>query len=300
MIKAWEGIDEFVAVVNAGNFSRAAKALGASTTHVSRVVMRLESRVQSQLLLRTTRTIRLTEAGAAFFEQCRKIIEERDEAISRISEHGDPAGELRVTCSTFMGERFVAPILRKFASIHPRVRISMLLTNRLIDLVAEGYDLAIRTGDLADSRLMGSRIGSRSLYTCASPRYVSERGRPTRVDELDSHDCIIGTSETWHFKLRGKALQFRPRGRWKVNSGTVALDTALEGQGICQLPDFYVLPHLQSGKLETLLDHQRVDDEPIWALHPQRRHIPAKVSRLVDLLRADLSTRLRQGIPEKD
>lgn len=292
-MSAWDGIDEFVAVATAGNFSRAAKAMGASTTHLSRAVMRLESRIQIQLFHRTTRTVRLTEAGITFLEQCRKIVEERDDAIAQISQHGDPEGVLRITCSTFMGERFVAPILRKFAMAYPKINITLSLTNRLVDLVAEGFDLAVRTGALADSRLIGTRIGSRALLTCASPAYLAKTSRPHQISDLDTHQCVLGSSEQWHFKQRGKDTIFRPKGQWRCDSGTVVLDSAISGMGICQLPDFYLLPHIRDGSLEVLLEKFRPDDEPVWAIYPQRRHLPSKVTRLIALLKNDLPLLLR-------
>lgn len=153
----WDGIDEFIAVATTRSFTRAAKAIGMSPTHVSRAIRTLEQRVQAQLFHRTTRTVRLTDTGRVLFERCERIAQERDEAIALISQQGEPQGELRVTCSTALGERFVAPILRRFAMPHPRLSISIDLTNRVVDLLAEGYDLAVRTGHAADPRLISTR-----------------------------------------------------------------------------------------------------------------------------------------------
>jgi DNA-binding transcriptional LysR family regulator len=294
-MSSWDGIDEFVAVANSGNFSRAAIATGTSTTHMSRAVMHLEAKVQTQLFVRTTRTVRLTEAGAEFLEQCRKIIEDRDEVIARISKHGVPEGELRITCSTFIGEKFVAPIVRRFASMYPKVHVTMTLTNRVVDLVAEGIDLAVRTGALADSRLIGTRIGSRSLITCASPHYLSQVDYPKKIGHLDDHSCLIGTADQWHFKHRGKQLAYRPKGRWRCDNGSVVLDAALEGMGICQLPDFYLVPYIRTGALKILLDQNQPDHQSIWAICPQRKHLPPKLEYLIEYLRSELPPRLCKG-----
>lgn len=160
----WDGIDEFVAVATIGSFGGGARAIGASPTHVSRSIMALEQRVQAQLFHRTTRSVRLTDTGRVFLEHCTRIKQERDEAIALISERGEPRGELRVTCSTAMGERFVAPILWRYAQENPNLSITIELSNHIVDLVAEGFDLAIRTGTLADSRLIRTRVASRRVY----------------------------------------------------------------------------------------------------------------------------------------
>lgn len=288
----WDGIDEFVAVATAGSFSGGAQALAMSTTHMSRAVARLEQRVQAQLLHRTTRTVRLTDTGRVFLDSCRRIIMERDEAIALIDERGEPQGELRITCSTAMGERFIAPLVREFTARHPKLSVTIELTNRIIDLVGEGYDLAIRTGYLADSSLIGTRIASRSLHCCAAPAYLRDHGRPRRIADLARHECLIGTASTWHFKRQGGEEIYRPKGRWRCNSGSAVVEAALAGMGICQLPEFYVLPLIAQGKLEPLLEEYAPDAEPIWAVYPQRRHLQPKISALIDLLRLELPAAL--------
>lgn len=285
----WEGIDEFVAVATTNSFSGGAEALGMSTTHMSRTIARLEVRVQAQLFHRTTRTVRLTDTGRIFLEHCQRIILERDEAIALINERGEPQGELRVTCSTAMGDRFIAPLVQDFAVENPKLSVTLDLTNRVVDLVAEGYDLAIRTGQLADSRLVGTRIASRTLYTCASPAYLDRMGRPRRISDLRDHECLIGTSTTWHFKRGNGAEEIhRPRGRFRCNSGGSIALAAEKGMGICQLPDFYVQPLIAKGALEAILVDYAPADEPIWAVYPQRRHLLPKISVLVEMLRIRL------------
>ena len=284
----WDGIEEFVAVETAGSFAGGAHALGLSTSHISRSIARLENRIQAQLFFRTTRKVTLTDTGRALIEQFRRIVQERDEALASISDEGKPQGELRFTCSTALGERFVAPIVRKFAAENPDLRVTIELTNRLVDLVAEGFDLAVRTGNLTDSRLIGTRIASRRLYLCGSPAYLGMHGRPRTVEELSSHQCLVGTASTWQFRVDGTGHIFRPKGRWRCNSGATVVDAALADMGLCQLPELYVLPHIMEGRLEAVLDEFRANDEPIWAVYPQRRHLLPKVRKLVDRLRAEL------------
>jgi len=292
MANRWHGIDEFVAVATIGSFAGAAKLLQMPTSSVSRAVARLETQVRAQLFYRTTRKVALTESGRAFVEHCRRIIAERDEAFAALSESGEPGGELRVTCSTALGETFVAPIVRDFCLDWPQLSVTLDLSNRIVDLVAEGYDLAIRTGDLSDSRMVRTKVAARRLCSCASPDYLARAGMPVSVADLGRFDCLMGSAAVWHFEVDGADRTFRPKGRWRCNSGAAVADAALAGLGICQLPEFYVLRHIASGALVEILPEYRRREEPIWAVYPERRHLTPKVRLLVDRLKAQLGPAL--------
>ncbi|MGE4409355.1 MAG: LysR substrate-binding domain-containing protein [Sphingobium sp.] len=292
MSSRWHGIDEFVAVATLGSFAGAAKQLGIPTSTVSRAVARLEAQVRTQLFYRTTRKVALTESGRVFVDHCRRIIAERDEAFAALSASGEPGGELRITCSTALGEGFVAPIVQDFCLAWPQINVTLDLSNRIVDLVAEGYDLAIRTGDMSDSRMVRTRIANRSLYSCASPDYLERMGVPVSVVDLARFDCLIGSALTWHFEVDGVDRVFRPKGRWRCNSGVAIANAALAGLGICQLPDFYVLRHLASGALVEILPDCRRREEPIWAVYPEQRHLMPKVRLLVDQLKMRLGAAL--------
>ncbi len=287
-MSGWDGIDEFVAVARTSSFARAATSLGVSKSHMSRAIADLELRLQAQLFHRTTRSVVLTPTGAAFVEHCERMIRERDDAIALVSESGEPRGQLHITCSTALGERFIAPIARRFASDYPALKIELDLSNRVLDILSEGYDLAIRTGRLLDSQLVATKLSSRKLHTCASPRYIEARGRPNRIEDLDHHDCLVGTSPLWHYQQSGTERLYRPASRWQCNNGQVILQAAIEDMGICQLPDFYMREHLQSGKLVSLLDAFAPADEPIWAAYPDRRHLSPKVKNFVQRLKQEL------------
>jgi DNA-binding transcriptional LysR family regulator len=291
-MQGWAGIDEFVAVAKTGSFSAAARLLGLSTTHMSRAVAGLEQRLETTLFNRTTRTVKLTDTGLLFYDHCQRIVAERDEAIAMIHQGSEPQGELRVTCSIAMGERFIVPIIQEFALRNSRLTVAIDLTNRAVDLIGEGYDLAIRTGKLADSSLVATRIAARTLATCASPAYLAQHGRPVRLEDLGAHDCVVSSSPLWHFQRGGRPAVFRPKGRWRCNSGVAAVKAAIAGLGLCQLPAFYVLPHIASGELEPLLASFTPEDEPIWAVYPQVRHAAPKITGLVDLLRQRLPAAL--------
>lgn len=289
MIGGWDGIEEFVSVARAGSFTAGGQAYGASTTHMSRAVARLEARLEAQLFNRTTRSLYLTETGRIFLDQCQRLVDEREDAIAAIASHGEPRGALRITCSYALGERFVAPLVREFAQTHPALAVTLDLDNGVVDIVSRGFDLAVRTGHLEDSRLIATRVASRELVTVASRHYLSRRGAPGDLTELAGHDCLVGSVSQWHFR-RGQS--FRPQGRWHCNSGSTVVDACLAGMGICQLPAFYVREHLAAGRLQEVLSGERPEHEPIWAVYPTRRHLSPKVSGLVELLRARLQGRL--------
>ena len=290
--QGWEGLDEFVAVAECGSFLRAAERLRLSSSHVSRQVARLEERLQARLFYRTTRRVSLTEAGQTFFSRCQRLIEERDEAFLAISDlHGAPTGLLRMTAGVAYGERFIVPLVNAFMAQHPQLRVEIELSNRTLDLVQEGYDLAIRLGRLGESSLVATRLAPRRLYLCASPRYLERYGRPHSLSELARHNCLIGTSDTWMLQQQGREQPFKPSGNWRCNSGQAVLDAALNGLGLCQLPDYYVQEPLRRGLLVSLLEDNQPPDNGVWAVYPQRRYPLPKVRLLIDSLKQGLAAR---------
>jgi DNA-binding transcriptional LysR family regulator len=290
--QGWQGLDEFVAVAECGSFMRAAERLRVSSSHVSRQVARLEERLQARLLYRTTRRVSLTEAGQTFFSRCQRLIEEREEAFLAVSDlHGTPKGLLRMTAAVAYGERFIVPLVNEFMAQHPQLRVEIELSNRPLDLVQEGYDLAIRLGRLSESSLVATRIAPRALYLCASPSYLQRYGRPHTLSELAQHNCLIGTSDTWMLQVQGREQPFKPGGNWRCNSGQAVLDAALNGLGLCQLPDYYVLEPLRRGVLVSLLEDNRPPDSAVWAVYPQRRYPLPKVRQLIDSLKQGLALR---------
>ncbi len=288
----WEGLDEFVAVVECGSFSRAAERLRVSSSHVSRQVALLEERLQARLLYRTTRRVSLTEAGQTFFTRCQRLIEERDEAFLAISDlHSAPTGVLRMTAAVAYGERFIVPLVNNFMAAYPQLKVEIELTNRMLDLVQEGFDLAIRLGRLEDSSLVASRIAPRAMYLCAAPAYLARYGRPHTLSELAGHNCLIGTSDTWMFQQDGREYPFKPSGNWRCNSGQAVLDATLCGLGLSQLPDYYVLDPLRQGELVSLLEANQPPNTAVWAVSPQRRYPLPKVRLLVEALKTGLALR---------
>lgn len=287
----WEGLDEFIAVAETGQFTAAAQRIGLSSSQVSRQIARLEERLQTRLFYRSTRKVALTEAGQTFLQHCQRLVDARDEAMRAISDlTGDPKGLLRMTCAVAYGERFIVPLVNAFMARHPQLRVDIELSNRPLDLVHEGLDLAIRLGRLQDSRLVATRLAPRVMYLCAAPSYLERYGRPHSLSELARHNCLVGSSDQWTFQQDGKEQSLRVQGNWRCNSGQAVLDAALRGFGLCQLPDYYVLDHLKSGELVSLLEQHRPPNTAVWALYPQQRHLSPKVRQLVDALRDGLAS----------
>ncbi|MCJ1887728.1 LysR family transcriptional regulator [Pseudomonas sp. LA21] len=285
----WEGLDEFVAVAETGQFTAAAERLGVSSSHVSRQVARLEERLQTRLLYRNTRKVTLSEAGQTFLQHCRRLQDAREEALRAVSDlSAEPKGLLRMTCAVAYGERFVVPLVNEFMAHFPQLRVEIELSNRQLDLLHEGFDLAIRLGRLSDSRLVATRLAPRVMYLCATPEYLARHGSPQSLAELAQHNCLVGSSDQWSFLEDGRETQHRVQGNWRCNSGQAVLDAVLRGFGLCQLPDYYVLEHLRSGRLVSLLEAHQPPNTGVWALYPQQRHLSPKVRQLVDHLKEGL------------
>lgn len=187
---SWEGISEFVAVAEQGSFTAAARQLNISTAQVSRQVSALEERLSTQLLYRTTRKVSVTDIGQIYYEHCRQILDDLTAAERAITHlHNTPKGLVRMTAPVTFGEQSVAPLINDFMVQYPELEVHLYLSNQRMDLVSEGYDLAIRLGKLNDSTMMAKRLGSRTQYLCASPEYLSKYGTPHSLSELGQHKC---------------------------------------------------------------------------------------------------------------
>jgi len=287
----WEGVSEFVAVTEAESFTKASQRLGISTAQVSRQISALETRLASKLFHRTTRKVSVTEVGRIYYQHCRQVLDGLEEAERAITNlQTSPRGLLKITAPVTYGEMTIAPLINNFAALYPELEVKLNLTNQKLDLVDEGYDLAIRLGHLEDSSMMAKKLSSRTQYVCASPSYISTYGIPHSLSELDQHNCLIGTMDYWRFQENGKARNVRVKGSLSCNSGHALVDAAIKGIGIVQLPDYYVQPFIEAGELTPLLEQNRQPEEGIWALYPQNRHLSPKVRMLLDHLTTGLKT----------
>ena len=281
----WESIEAFERVVRFNSFSRAAEDLGVSRSHISRQISALENRLDAQLLLRTTRKVTTTEVGQAFYLQCQELLRNLEEAEQAVQDlQARPRGILRVSVAGGYGEDYIAPAAIEFMQQHSDLSVELNFSNRLIDLISEGYDLAIRAGTLKDSSLIARRISSRKLLTCASPAYLERHGTPANIHALTNHNCLLGTLETWRFRENGRNFDLRVNGSWRSNNGRALLQAARAHLGLVQLPAFYLEGVLSSGELVTVLDDFNPTDTGVWAVYPHNRHLSAKVRLFVNFL----------------
>ena len=285
----WEGISEFVYVAENESFTQAAKKLTISTAQVSRQVSALEKRLNIKLLYRTTRKVSLTEEGQVFYQHCRNVLDGLDSAERAITNlQSKPQGKIKLTMPVTYGEQYILPLVNDFMMLYPEVSVFAHLSNQQVDLIEEGYDLAIRLGQLSDSSMMANKLGQRKNYVCASPAYLRKYGVPHSLSELDEHSCLLGTLDYWHFRETGKTKNIRVTGRLRYNNGLGLVDAALKGLGIVQLPDYYIKHHIESGALIPLLDNYSEHNEGIWALYPHNRNLSPKIRLLVDYLKEHL------------
>ncbi|MBK6806810.1 MAG: LysR family transcriptional regulator [Betaproteobacteria bacterium] len=285
-----QAITAFVTVVEAGSFARAAQRLDASVSAVSRHVAELEAHLDARLLNRTTRRLSLTEAGAAFHERCVQLLADLEEAEQGASQGGaTPRGTLKLTCPITYGVRVLAPAIAAFVARHAQVRVDVELSDRAVDLVDEGIDLAVRIGAIRSQFLVARRIGSTALVCCASPHYLARNGTPRTPEDLSRHACLTyeyaPVRNQWRFASPdGSERAVRVAGPIHANNGRMLVALAAQGAGIALEPDFMVAPDLADGRLVPILDDWTPPAIPIHAAYPSRRHLSAKVRAFVDFL----------------
>jgi len=279
----------FVKVVEEGSFRGAAKALGIPKSNASRKVAELEARLGARLLQRTTRRIALTAAGAAYHRQAARAAAALEDAEHAVAElEAEPRGVLRISASFNFGLPFLPEIVREYLGSFPHTRVAVNLTDRFVDLVEEGMDLAIRAGPLPDSSLVAYRLGGTQLTLFASPGYLERRGRPTRPEELAEHDCLVyglSSSATWTFQVPGRPAQVHVQGRLAADSYLLLREAAVAGLGIARLPAFLALEPGRRGALEEVLADLTPPEAPVHAVYPSARHVPRRVRAFVKLLK---------------
>jgi len=283
------GIPAFEGVVAAGSFAGAARALGLSVAAVSKQVRALEDRLGVRLLQRTTRQVRLTDAGQRFTEQCQRILADLEDAEREVAaRQATPRGRVRVSAPMSFGERHLGPVVSAFLATHPDVEIDLVLDDRFVDLLAEGFDVAVRIAELRDSSLVGRRLCASRRVLCAAPAYLTRHGTPATPDELPAHRCIgyayMASGCDWPFRTPDGRRPVRVHGPVMSNNGDVLRVLALDGCGIALLPTFLVADDLRAERLREVLPDQLDGDPAVWVLQPTRRHVPLAVRAFVDVL----------------
>ena len=296
-------LETFAAVAHRGSLSAAAQAEGVAPAIIGRRLDALEARLGVKLMVRTTRRLTLTFEGVAFLEHCQRILNDMQNAEASVSAGGVKAsGHLRVTAPAGFGRRHVAPLLPAYLDSHPEVTVSLDLTDRLVDIVNEGIDLAVRIGRLNDSSLVGVKLADNRRVVVASPVYLRRRGTPDTPDALASHDCLsfgsYGNQQRgWQFVVDGEAVSVRVNGPLECNDGTVLHAWALAGRGLAWRSMWEVGDELASGRLVTVLDAFAAPANAIYAVFPQRRHLPLRVRTFVDHLKNTYGNASYWGIP---
>lgn len=284
-----EGVSVFVAVVDAQSFSGAAQSLRRSKAAVSNQIARLENRLKVRLLNRTTRKLSLTDEGRAYLEHCRRILDEAHEAEDALdSAAQEPRGVLRVSAPMSFGVLHVGAAVADFMHMHPQVQVDLVLNDRQVDLVDDGFDMAIRIGRLTDSSLIARRLAPCRRIVVASPAYWNEHGRPAHPDELTEHEALIydylPDPGVWNFRGPDGPFSVNVSGRLRANNGDVIMSAVRQGLGVDLTPTFFCCEDLESGTLEAVLED--FEDEPIsiYAVYPHRRHLTTRVRTFVDFL----------------
>jgi DNA-binding transcriptional LysR family regulator len=290
----WDLLHTFVHVVDSGSFSGAAKKLDVSKSLVSRKISQLERHLGTQLLFRTTRRIHPTDAGHDLFSKCDRLFNSLEEAEQAVLNLEDvPRGHLRIVCTDILGERYISLAATRFSTLYPQLKIDVHVTSRLVDLVAEGYDMAVRYGKLTDSSLKARKVFELPHVVCASPQYFAEKGTPKRIEGLQQHNCLVATFDpcaTWRFRVDGKIIDIDLEGNWRSNNASALITAAVEGLGICRLPELYLRDYLKAGRLASIFDQYQYDVFPVWLVYPNTRYVSAKVRMFIDYLCENIGT----------
>ena len=293
----------FVQTVDSGNFTAAADKLGLSKQFISKRVMALEARLGVRLLVRTTRTLRPTEVGLMYYEQAGRVVQEvdsMDQAIAR--QNTSPRGRLRISAPMTFGTLHLSPAMPRFLAAYPDVAVELELNDRTVDLVADGFDIAVRIGVLPDSSLIANRIALMDMATCASPDYIRRRGTPAKPADLSQHDCLLYGHKRhveWNFSVQGKPKAIAVTGRLCANNGEVIRDAARAGLGFAHLPTFIVGDDIDNGRLVSVLDEYRPPAAGVHTVYPGHRQPSLAVRAFADFMRSTFATPKRSSANQK-
>jgi DNA-binding transcriptional LysR family regulator len=286
-MEGFGAIPVFVAVVENGGFSAAARTLGISKSAVSKRINQLEAHLGVRLLHRTTRKLSLTEAGERYFEHAAQALTAAGQAEDAVTElQGEPQGNLKISSPMSFGRLHVAPLIPKLLQRHPKLQIDLVMDDRKVDLVAGGFDVAIRAGNLPASTLIARKLAPLRQVLCVSPDYIDRYGRPGTPAELSSHNCVLYSysSDANEWTLIGESgpETVTVSGSYQVNNSEALLEALREGVGIGRLPTFVAGPDLKTGRLVKLFESYRIPEFTIYAVFPERQYLPAKVRAFLD------------------
>lgn len=289
----------FVAVAETGSFAGAARRLGQSPPAVTRAVAAIEQRIGIPLLLRTTRSVRLTEAGARYLGDCRRILADIEEAEwAAAGAHAEPRGQIAITAPVMFGRMHVAPVVDAFLDRHPLVTARLVLLDRVTDLMEEGFHVAVRIAELGDSGLHAQRVGSVRPVICATPTYLERHGEPRQPEDIAAHTAIISSPQAtlreWGLLRDGREVRIVPSAQLQVNAADVAIEAVLNDRGLTRLLSYQVAPLVRAGRLRIILADYEPPQIPVHLVHLEGRRVSARVRAFIDFaagyLRNDLNT----------
>ncbi len=280
-------IPVFVAVIENGGFAAAARKLGVSKSAVSKRITQLESRIGGQLLHRSTRRISLTEAGERYFSHAVEALAAAREAEDSVAQlQSKPQGRLRINTPMSFGRLHVAPMIPGFLKRYPGIEIEMVMEDRVVDLIEGGFDLAIRAGSLPDSALVARKLAPCQNVLCAAPEYAAAHAMPIEPSDLQTHNCLhyaySKDVQEWNFLGARQPIKVQTKGNYLVNNSEALREALIGGMGIGRLPTFIAGPDIAAGRLLRVLESYRMPSQTIYAVFPERRHLPAKVRAFVD------------------
>ncbi len=286
---AFSSLPIFVSVVECGSFSAAAAQLKITKSAVSKRINQLEDELGTRLINRTTRTLSLTEAGKRYFDYASQALQLAQQGIDSVTElQGSPQGLLRITAPMTFGILYIAPLISEFIALYPSIEIELNLEDKIVDLVQDGYDLAIRIGELANSALIAKRISPCKSVLCAAPAYFAKHGEPQKPSDLVAHNCLRYTyfrgGCEWTFYDGNQPLRVLPRGNFSVNNSEAIRRALLDGLGIAQMPTFIVAKDIAAGKLQAIMHQYALPLHAIYAVFPDRKHLPLKVRSFIDFI----------------
>jgi DNA-binding transcriptional LysR family regulator len=284
---AFKQISAFVNVAGKGSLSAAAQAEGVTPAIIGRRLDALEARLGVKLVVRTTRKLSLTFEGQAFLEDCQRILNDLANAEASVSLGGVKAsGHLKISAPAGFGRKHVAPLVGKFLEVNPEVTVNLDLTDRLVDLVNEGVDCAVRVGELTDSSLVSMRLAENHRVVVASPEYLARHGAPQRPEDLARHNCLsLGQQRGWTFRNGDRTVVIKVSGSLECNDGAVLHEWALEGKGLAWRSMWEVGADLAAGRLVAVLQDYAAPPNGIHVVFPQRKHLPLRVRLFIDFLK---------------
>lgn len=284
----FDEINAFAAVADARSFTQGARRLGVSSAQVSKLVARLENRLGARLLNRTTRDVSLTDTGRAYLERARIVLEDFEALEGSVRDQSGPRGLLKISAPVSFGAAQLMPALLDFAAAYPEVSLDVSATDRMVNLVEEGFDVGVRIGQLGDSSLIARKLAAVRLVTCASPGYLQAAGAPVTPHDLAHHEAIIDTNArdplVWHYGSQSERMEVRVHGRLRFGGADACVAAARRGLGVTRTPAFAAADDLRSGGLVPLLCAYEPQLIHVHAVYPHARHLAAKVRAFVDFL----------------